>query len=164
MILFIKNEKTWSDVVGVEIGTLRGLNAVSIVQNLNIKQLYLVDPYILYDDGINAYQNRTKDYKIAQQNVKAFKDKVTFVTKKSEDAVDDIPNDLDFVYIDGNHSYEYVKKDIEMYYPKVKPGGILGGHDFRAGFYGLCTAVLEFANEHQINLYGDHTDWWFVKS
>ena len=47
----------------------------------------------------------------------------------SEDAVDDIPEKLDFVYIDGNHAYEYVKKDIGLYYPKLKKGGVIGGHD-----------------------------------
>jgi len=37
---------------------------------------------------------------------------------------------LDFVYIDADHTYEIVKKDIESWYPKVKIGGILAGHDY----------------------------------
>ena len=52
------------------------------------------------------------------------------IRKKSEDAVDDIPNELDFVYIDGNHHYDYVKKDVEMYFPKVRQGGIFGGDNY----------------------------------
>ncbi len=35
----------------------------------------------------------------------------------------------DLVFIDGDHSYEAAKRDIEMWLPKVKPGGILCGHD-----------------------------------
>jgi predicted O-methyltransferase YrrM len=37
---------------------------------------------------------------------------------------------LDFVYIDANHSYEYAKRDILSWLPKVKKGGILAGHDY----------------------------------
>lgn len=37
---------------------------------------------------------------------------------------------LDYVYIDGNHAYDYVKLDLETWYPKLKKGGILAGHDY----------------------------------
>lgn len=163
MINYIKTEKNWLDVLGVEIGVLHGLNAISIMQNLDIKHLYLIDPYILYDDGINKYKDREKDFKIAQQNMYPYKDKVTFIKKTSIDAVRDVPNNLDFVYIDGNHSYRYVKHDIEEYYPKVKSGGIIGGHDFRADCSGLCKAVLEFATKEKLVLQGWITDYWFEK-
>ncbi len=39
-------------------------------------------------------------------------------------------NSLDFVYIDGNHKYDYVSEDLVNWYQKVRPGGILAGHDF----------------------------------
>jgi len=39
-------------------------------------------------------------------------------------------NSFDFIFIDGNHTYDYVKSDINNWYPKVKPGGILMGHDY----------------------------------
>jgi cephalosporin hydroxylase len=39
-------------------------------------------------------------------------------------------NSLDFVYIDANHAYNYVVQDIELWYPKVKKGGYLCGHDY----------------------------------
>lgn len=38
---------------------------------------------------------------------------------------------LDFVYIDGAHDYDSVKRDIELYLPKVKKGGYIGGHDYK---------------------------------
>lgn len=163
MIQYVKNQN-WKDVVGVEIGTLRALNALSMFQHLNIKHLYLVDPYTIYDDGINKYQNREKDLQIAQQNMKPYKDKVTFLIKTSIDAVQDIPNNIDFVYIDGNHSYRYVQHDIEEYYPKVKSGGIIGGHDFRVDCAGLCKAVLQFVGDNYLELQGYKTDWWIVKT
>ena len=37
---------------------------------------------------------------------------------------------FDWIYIDGNHTYEYVKQDLEGYRPKVKPGGYMAGDDY----------------------------------
>lgn len=37
---------------------------------------------------------------------------------------------IDFVFIDANHTYEFVTKDLQTWYPKVKVGGFIGGHDF----------------------------------
>lgn len=163
MINFIKTTKDWQNIIGVEIGSLHGLNALSMLQNLDIKHLYLIDPYILYDDGINKYQNRENDLKIARQNLKPYKDKVTFIIKTSDEAINDIPNNIHFLYDDGNHSHDYVKRDIENYYPKIRAGGIIGGHDFRADCEGLCKAVIQFGQKEKLKLNGWVTDWWFVK-
>lgn len=60
---------------------------------------------------------------------------------------------LDFVYIDGNHSYEYVKSDIEAWWPKVKPGGILCGDDYAGPVrhaYDVIRAVDEFVEKAEI--------------
>ncbi len=48
---------------------------------------------------------------------------------KSLEQVKNITPELDFVFIDGNHMYEYVKKDYEMYSPLVRKGGIIAFHD-----------------------------------
>jgi predicted O-methyltransferase YrrM len=56
---------------------------------------------------------------------------------------------LDWVYIDGDHSYEAVKRDLEAYYRVVKPGGFIAGDDYGAanGWFGdgVTRAVDEFA-------------------
>jgi predicted O-methyltransferase YrrM len=52
-------------------------------------------------------------------------------------------NSLDFVFIDANHGYEDVKKDIQAWYPKVKPGGYIGGHDYSLFWKGVIQAVDE---------------------
>jgi len=43
--------------------------------------------------------------------------------------VKEITNSLDFLFIDGNHMYEFVKMDFEMYSPLVRKGGIIAFHD-----------------------------------
>jgi hypothetical protein len=47
------------------------------------------------------------------------------------DALEGFPdNSLDFVFIDGNHSFPYVAEDIFYWEKKVRPGGIVSGHDY----------------------------------
>jgi hypothetical protein len=51
---------------------------------------------------------------------------------------------LDYVYIDADHYYEAVCRDIDAWIPKVKPGGIIAGHDFcEYPGYGVMRAVTE---------------------
>ena len=65
---------------------------------------------------------------------------------KSVDAAQLYDNDsVDFVFIDASHEYEDVKADIEAWYPKIKPGGYIGGHDYTPDYLvGVKTAVDEF--------------------
>jgi len=157
-LLYLKN------LVGVEIGTREGFNARVMLDTLDIKKLYLIDPYFYYDDLKEKYDNLENSINVAKRRLYKYRDKIIFVKKKSEDAKNDIPDNLDFVYIDGNHSYQYVKKDIELYYPKVKEGGLLAGHDFQASrINDVCLAVTEFSQKHNIKLNGLDRDWWFIK-
>jgi len=156
-------DKNQKDLVGLEIGVDEGLNTLNILKNLNIKKLYLVDPYefIEYDSGLKVDWSKHK--KTAIKRLEPYKTQINFIFKSDVDAVDDVPNDLDFVYVDGNHDYKYVKRDIELYYPKVKVGGIFGGHDFSTASFGCCRAVIEFAEKKNLKFYGKEWDWWVLK-
>lgn len=49
----------------------------------------------------------------------------------SADVLASFPDDyFDWLYIDGNHLYEFVRKDIEISFKKVRPGGIIAGDDY----------------------------------
>lgn len=52
-------------------------------------------------------------------------------------------NEFDFLYIDANHSYDGVKRDLELYIPKVKKGGVIAGHDYVENWVGVRKAVDE---------------------
>lgn len=54
---------------------------------------------------------------------------------------------FDFVYIDGLHTYEQVKKDIENYLPIIKEGGFIGGHDYHPTYQGVINAVNELLGQ-----------------
>ena len=55
---------------------------------------------------------------------------------------------MDFVYIDAGHDYSSVSKDLRVAGKKVKPGGIIAGHDYiRWGRFGYKCGVVEAVNE-----------------
>lgn len=129
MIKYISKKFGNAPLTGVEIGVGFGENAKSILKTLNMKMLCLIDPYEpYYEYGIDM-SGYVKGLEIVEKEL-AILLNVKFIKKRSEDAMSDVPNNLDFVYIDGCHEYEFVKKDIELYYPKIREGGIIGGHDF----------------------------------
>ena len=156
------------DIIVVEIGTFSGFNALAILNNLPVKKMYIIDPYENYTDNEEFHVNGDKILTEAKQRLKKHIDKIVFIRKYSEDAMGDIEN-ADYIYIDGNHDYEFVKKDLELYYKKLKPGGILAGHDFDAGSTGVCKATIEFAEKNKLKLHAkvfslDNNDWWLIKN
>ncbi|UCE10724.1 MAG: class I SAM-dependent methyltransferase [Candidatus Thorarchaeota archaeon] len=91
---------------------------------LSIERIWRIDPHEPYkeSDGeeIIVRHNNT-EIEIAKKRLSRFLDRVEFIEATSCRAVDRGPDSiLDFCYIDGNHSYEYVKEDIRNYLPNVK--------------------------------------------
>jgi len=176
-------------LVGVEIGTSYGMNAMSMLKNLDIEKLYLVDPYEIYDElekvkGTQTQEFHNSTYELMLKNLEPYMGRVQIIKEYSENAVSEIENGLDFAYIDGNHSYEYVKRDLELYYPKVKKGGLVAGHDYNDPIFinedgsdkieceinHVKKAVDEFFNELGLDIQSDtclddlgNHDWWVIK-
>ena len=118
--------------VFVEIGTFQGGFAEFILENNKTCTLYCIDPYISYteyDDGMKNIVGDTLYNETYKKLKSKFGDRVIFIRKFSEDAVHDIPDLIDFLYIDGNHRYVYTYKDLELYFPKVKNGCFIIGDD-----------------------------------
>jgi len=160
-IRFVKDVMGNAQLIGAEIGVSIGVNAESIMKTLNMKKLYLVDPYEPYvEDGFSVKFALTEGEKeIAAERLKRFGERAEWIYKTSDKAAGLVPNGLDFVYVDGNHSYEYVKRDIEKYFPKVKDHGIIGGHDFYFKSLGVIRATTEFAVSNSLKLIVDRGDW-----
>lgn len=169
MLQYLQRENR-KDLIGIEIGVFKGLNAKHLFEGLDIKKLYLIDPYEYGgDDGSGSYYNREELINI-RENMKIFlnkfKDKWVLIEKGSDEAVKEFETKVDFVYIDGDHSYNQVKKDIENYWKIVKNGGVLGGHDIENLFYkenGVTKAVIEFVIKNDLNLIMGHKDWIICK-
>lgn len=176
-------------LVGVEIGIDECVNALSIISLLPIKKIYLIDPYEDYEGYDVSDVKLTSEYNTINKKINYVNSLlnmnltgVEFIKQKSEDCVDDIPDNLDFVYIDGNHSYDYVMEDIIIWQRKVRKGGLVMGHDyntFRGGNYKnykreIAVAVNDYTEIHKIPFYltdnsarhykaDRHASWFWIK-
>jgi len=70
---------------------------------------------------------------------------------------------LDFAFIDANHSYEGASADAAAWFPKVKPGGWLCGHDYGNPRWGVQRAVDEFAAKIHLPVETDEDRTWFIQ-
>ncbi len=153
-------------LIGVEIGVLQGAHAIKMIKNLDIETLHLVDPFkAYYADESNRHvkQDEMDSYKkIAKETLMEHENKVVWHYKYSVDAAKDFEdNSLDFVYIDGDHLYEMVKKDILSWLPKLKKGKLMIGHDY--DLPAVKRAVDEFCKKNKIKLHGESWGWYFKK-
>ena len=156
----LKNRKA---LVGVEVGVSEGRNAFDILKGLDIKTLYLVDIWGEYHEEESTL-NSIELEKASRDNLKEFKDKIVFIKKTSVGASGDFEdNSLDFVYIDANHQYEFVKEDIEAWWPKVKINGMLAGDDLNR--VGVNQAVRERFGTHypKAPFEGKESNWYEYK-
>jgi predicted O-methyltransferase YrrM len=81
-------------------------------------------------------------------NYTAIRDLSVNACKKFED------NSCDVVFIDMDHEYESVNKDIDLWFPKVKKNGIIAGHDYSGGWPGVIRAVDEHFGKSNITKMG----------
>lgn len=132
----------------IEIGVYEGVNTAIIASSINaIGKLYAIDPFFKGKLGICYHE------KIARKHAKAAGvfNKINFIAKFSFDAANDIPNNIDFIFVDGDHSLEGIKKDWELYAGKVKSGGIIALHDTSIPSHDSTVANLgsyKFFNEY----------------
>jgi len=119
--------------VGAEIGVNNGRYSKWMAIKVKNPKLFLIDPYKEYaeyvESHINGQEVFDQYYENAKERLRKFN--VEFIRKTSMEAINDFTdNSLDFVFIDGNHTFEYVVNDIAEWEKKLKPGGILSGHDY----------------------------------
>lgn len=162
---------------GIEIGVQRGEFSKILLDTTELKKIILLDKWEKYE-GYNDYANvsqRMQDY--LYNLVKArFKgeDRITVIKADAATAHEGFFNDFfDFIYHDANHTYEFVKQQLEAWYPKLKKGGIMAGHDYfdgnyeLLGIFGVKQAVDEFAAVHGLKIETTNEEegksWWFVK-
>lgn len=151
----------------VEIGVDEADFSVNFLKQWEGKKYYGIDPYSReYEYGEFIGMDREYDFIVASKLYAQFPI-AELLRETSEQAAGHIENDLDFVYIDGNHNYDEVKKDLYLWYPKIRSGGIFSGHDYNGDWIDhVRTAVIEFAYEHKVQIYfvlGDAASWYVRK-
>ena len=171
--------------IGAEIGVAQGAYSEQILQLANPQALHLIDPWSHLEPGSDLLEGNallsgisqriesgTSVFEMPPQNTigdSQFEEVVTrFASDKrvhlhrqySYKAVQDFPEQyFDFVYVDGNHNYEFVLRDLHDFSGKLKPGGLLFGHDFfedqfaRDNHYGVIDAVNSFVKRTNYRLF-----------
>jgi len=157
-----KNYK--GDLMVVELGVRDGDNAKSLLNTLNIKTLYLVDIWDIYEDSNGTSYDYRDVYENVKKRFRKYGNKVQVLKGTLVEVRDSLPDNIDFMYIDANHQEEYIREDIKNGYPVVRKGGIIGGHDFGGNHIGVIKAVLDFSKKHDVELRTRHPDWWMVKN
>lgn len=117
----------------VEIGAWKGKSAAFMgVEIANSKKNIKFDCIDMWSDEGFAEQYRGQDvYSVFMNNVSPVADYITAIRSDSVEASTRYADgSLDFVFIDGDHSYAGCKRDILAYLPKMKPNSILAGHDY----------------------------------
>ena len=132
-----------------EIGVWKGETTKYILEHCKgLEKVYCVDSYTnnndLFDEDKIA-EARTSVYPLFKHP------KVTFIEEPSAEASKEIKDkSLDLIFIDADHSYKDCKQDILCWYPKLKEGGILCGHDYAIEYMGVINSVSEFSEQSTI--------------
>ena len=130
---------------GVEIGVNEGDNIFKIAESNSKLKIYGVDPYkvqkenTLYEKNIGQNHMVGDDVSLSLIKRKILKESLKYpnlkiIIDRSDNASKQFDKEsIDFVFIDGDHSYESVKTDINCWEPKVKEDGLIMGHDYNWG-------------------------------
>jgi hypothetical protein len=156
--------------VFAEVGAWKGKSAcymaVEIVNSGKNIKFDVIDTWEGSDELMNnpSVMNNTL-YTEFLSNIEPVKDVINPIRSTSLEAsklYED--SSLDFVFIDASHDYENVKADINAWYPKVKSGGVLAGHDYYPGNEGgVIQAVDEFTRTHNYTPMLEEACWSIVK-
>jgi hypothetical protein len=141
--------------VGAEVGVREGKFSRVLCKANPDLHLFCVDPWMPY--GGRKYTKEKQDglFEIAKKTLAPYN--VTFIRKTSMEGVKDFKeNSLDFVYIDGNHLFDFVMEDIIHWSRRVRSGGIIAAHDFH---YGSNVEVVEACMAYTR---ANHIDPWYV--
>lgn len=144
LIEYINGFSPTSEMKMVEIGSYLGES--TLVFASKFKEVITIDPFLdNYDPNDETCQHASlsKVHKQFLLNIGEATN-IKHIQKISDDAIIDLKKQsFDFIYIDGLHTYDQIKKDIKNYLPLVKKGGFIAGHDYHPNHQGVIDGVNE---------------------
>ena len=159
--------KAGGPLVGAEIGVWKGEWVCYLLdRNPRVKKIYGIDPYAEQATFRRHWVQADWDYLLRRVDakMKAYGNRYELIRERSETCADRVPR-LDFLEIDGDHSYHQVKIDIFIYEKKIVSGGVICGHDYSGPQSGeVRRAVDEYSKEKGRDLHfleGDVGTWWW---
>ncbi len=153
-------------IIGAEIGVLGGGYSLELCKANPDLALYCIDSWGINEKRHKEYHERKYDE--AHIRLKDYK-KVNFIMGLSLEVVRDfIDGYFDFVYIDANHNFDHIMRDLIEWSAKVREGGIVSGHDYTDGSQ-VKEAVDIYVRMHKLTLEvtketdKGHRSWFFTK-
>jgi len=157
-------------LVVAEIGVREGQNTIAMLKFMPIAHVFMIDgydPYYSNEHDFSTAEEQEIWYKNMFLYMRPYLNVVTFITRPSKFASELFPKDFfDYIYIDANHCEKSVYEDMSLWLPKVKEGGVLGGHDFddeKGRFPDVRKAVERFCNDHNLKFSPRNNDWTIIK-
>ena len=149
----------------IEIGSLVGESlaylAVEVINSGKNIDIFSVDAFIGNVHSVEKKGNFPQWVQF-QKNLSSVWDRITPVKGISWQVAGQFEDDsIDFIFIDADHTYEGVMKDIRSYWPKLKSGGLFSGHDFKHP--PVKQAVDEFTKELGLTYESGENSWWLRK-
>lgn len=157
------------ELTGVEVGVYKGDNAVDMLESCPRIKLILVDSYKANDSwftdetGMPFSEGRTDEFvNKVKERLSKYNDRSHLMVMNSAYAAGKFPeNFFDYVYIDGGHDFKNVMMDMLSWLTRVKPGGMLAGHDYN--YHEVGDAVYSFLYSQHYELNVKNRDWWIIK-
>lgn len=165
--------------IGAEIGVLKGEFSTLLLRACAPARLHLIDPWLeqtgdykfdisntpqVQQDSLYHHVSMVFAGEIASQ-------RVVLHREYSDQAADRFPaNYFDWIYVDGNHTYEAVQSDLRKFAPKMKDTGFILGDDFiNSSFYtkmkfGVVEAVQDFVRSEGYEFVLLTQDWRYILS
>lgn len=143
--------------IGVEVGVFKGEFSNQILSTWPGRLI-----------GIDCYNNGTEFnilWDAIRNNMEYVQDsRYQILVCQSHVGVNYVPGDLSFAYLDAGHTFPEVAQDISVWWPKIKNGGILCGHDYDYKEIGVKTAVDEFLVSHmKLKMHHKPCGSWFIQ-
>ena len=140
----------------IEIGTYEGMSlSYLVVEAINSgKEFNII--------GIDnfGFEGLREKY---DSNIEPIKDKIKTIHSGSWEAASKFEDkSVDFVFIDANHTYDAIRKDIDYWLPKIKPGGMLSGHDYNEDWHVGVKKAVDETFKDKVNLGFNNEGVWYV--
>jgi len=148
--------------LGVWFGQSMCFAGVEIINSGKPIKLHGVDCFLCGDQPSPDAPFDAPRYSEVFRFIEPVKDVIEIVKADTHEASLNYENEsIDFLFIDANHTYEGVMQDLVDWYPKVKKGGLVCGHDYQdAPWSGLVKAVDEFLGKENFEI--DPNSWSFI--
>ncbi len=144
LIDYINQYSDTKNMCMIEIGSYAGESTE--IFSKHFKSVLSIDPFLNdydLDDPACSYMDFDNVYELFVLKINELKN-IKHIRKTSDDAILELQNEtFNFIYIDGLHTYEQVKKDLKNYIKLVPNSGFIGGHDYHKNWEGVIKVVHE---------------------